>query len=634
MVTNHFTFRGLQASFIGGYFHLKNSLNASSMCGISGIVNRKNQPVPQAEIEQMTHVVAHRGPDGFGIWHGANLALGHRRLSIIDLSENGHQPMQYGQDLVITYNGEVYNYVEIRKDLSSRGYEFRSESDTEVILAAYQEWGFSCVEQFNGMWSFCIYDKKKEILFCSRDRFGVKPFYFFYDEKSFAFGSEIKQLLPFCSVIKANQQILLDYLVLGYEDHCNDTFFEGIQKLAQGSNLIYNLNDHTFDIHPYYDLKVRNELRLLNEENAINTYRECLKNAIKLRMRSDVEVGTCLSGGLDSSSVTSISAEILRNDSNRKIKAIHARVNKKSIDESSFAKKVSAFCNTDLVMVEPKEDEFISSIDEVIKVQEEPFGSPSVFLQYFVMKKARQLNCLVMLDGQGGDETLLGYERYYPAYLMQLRGLKKVQGLLKSSENSKLSKLQLIKYYLYFTNYKIRLKKLKNRHNFVKKEILVPFSSRLLEEVSASYLDILKLQKLEINHTQLPHLLRYEDRNSMAHSVESRLPFLDYRSVEAALSLPNEFKISKGWTKNLLRNAVSPFLPKEVVWRKDKLGFNAPEEEWLTSIKDDISHAVYHSEILKELIDFSKLDFKNIDIRTKWRLFNIAKWEKIYQVHF
>lgn len=602
------------------------------MCGISGIVNRMDQPVEQAEIKQMTDVVAHRGPDGSGFWHGPNFAFGHRRLSIIDLSDNGHQPMPYGENLVITYNGEVYNYVEIRENLRALGYEFRSQSDTEVILAAYREWGFSCVEQFNGMWSFCIYDKERNILFCSRDRFGVKPFYFFKNENSFVFGSEIKQLLPFCSERKANKQILLDYLVLGYEDHCDETFFEGIQKLEQGSNLVYDLSDHTFEIHPYYDLNVRNELRLMDEEKAISTYRECLKDAVKLRMRSDVEVGTCLSGGLDSSSITFFSAEILRKDSNRTIKAIHAKVNKKSIDESAYAKKVSEFCETDLVMVEPVEDDFISSIDEVIKVQEEPFGSPSVFLQYFVMKKARQMNCLVMLDGQGGDETLLGYERYYPAYLMQLRGLKKVRGFLQSSENSKLSKVQLIKYYLYFTNYRFRLKKLKQRSRFLKKEILEKFSSALMKEVSSSYLDILKLQKLEIKYTQLPHLLRYEDRNSMAHSVESRLPFLDYRLVETALSLPDEYKISKGWTKNLLRNAVSPFLPKEVVWRTDKLGFNAPEEEWLAKINDEISDSVKNSEILKELIDFSKLDMENMDIRTKWRLFNIAKWEKIYNV--
>ena len=294
------------------------------MCGISGIVNRMDQPVEQAEIKHMTDVVAHRGPDGSGFWHGPNFAFGHRRLSIIDLSDNGHQPMPYGENLVITYNGEVYNYVEIRENLRAMGYEFRSQSDTEVILAAYREWGFSCVEQFNGMWSFCIYDKERNILFCSRDRFGVKPFYFFKNENSFVFGSEIKQLLPFCSERKANKQILLDYLVLGYEDHCDETFFEGIQKLEHGSNLVYDLSDHTFEIHPYYDLNVRNELRLMDEEKAISTYRECLKDAVKLRMRSDVEVGTCLSGGLDSSSITFFSAEILRKDSNRMIKAIHA----------------------------------------------------------------------------------------------------------------------------------------------------------------------------------------------------------------------------------------------------------------------------------------------------------------------
>jgi asparagine synthase (glutamine-hydrolysing) len=603
------------------------------MCGISGIVNVNDQPVAQEEIRQMTDLIAHRGPDGSGFWHGSNFSFGHRRLSIIDLTDNGHQPMVYEENLVITYNGEVYNYIEIREKLISLGYFFRSQSDTEVILAAYKEWGFSCVEQFNGMWSFCIYDKEKNILFCSRDRFGVKPFYFFKNENLFAFGSEIKQLLPFCSDRKVNRKILLDYLILGYEDHSNDTFFEGITKLEQGSNLIYNLSDHTFQIRAYYDLKIRIELRSLNEEKSVGVYQECLKDAVKLRMRSDVEVGTCLSGGVDSSAVTAISADLLRESSKRKIKAIHARVNKQSIDESSFAQKVSEFCDTDLVMVEPIVEDFISNIDEVIRVQEEPFGSPSVFLQYFVMQKARQMNCLVMLDGQGGDETLLGYERYYPAYLMQLRGLKKLQGFFQSSKNSKLTKSQLIKYYLYFTSYWVRIKKLKHRNNFVKKYVLKKFSSALLKDVSSSYLDILKLQKLEIKYTQLPHLLRYEDRNSMANSIETRLPFLDYRSVETALSLPDEFKMNKGWTKNLLRNAVSPFLPKEIVWRKDKLGFNAPEEDWLGMIENDIKESVQGSEILRELIDFSKLDLQNMDLRTKWRLFNIAKWEKIYEVN-
>jgi asparagine synthase (glutamine-hydrolysing) len=602
------------------------------MCGISGIVNVLNQPVSQPEIQKMTDLIAHRGPDGSGIWHGPNFALGHRRLSIIDLTHNGHQPMSYADHLVITYNGEIYNYLEIKEKLVGLGYFFRSQSDTEVILAAYHEWGVDCVNYFNGMWSFCLFDKEKNILFCSRDRFGVKPFYFLKTDELFAFGSEIKQLLPFCKERRVNQQILLDYLILGYEDHSNETFFEGITKLEQGSNLIYDLDNHSFQVVPYYNLSVRSEYRSLTEIDAVNTYRKCLEDAVKLRMRSDVEVGTCLSGGLDSSSITAISAQILRNKSNRKIKAIHARVNKKSIDESSFAQKVSTFCNTELIMVEPDEEDFISSIDEVIKVQEEPFGSPSVFLQYFVMKKARQLNCLVMLDGQGGDETLLGYERYYPAYIMKLKGVKKITGFLHSSQNSKLTRLQLIKYYLYFTNYNIRLNKLKRRNQFLKKEVLSKFNSNLLKRVSLSYLDILKLQKLEINHTQLPHLLRYEDRNSMAHSVESRLPFLDYRSVETALSLPDEYKIDKGWTKNLLRKAMKSLLPEEVIWRRDKLGFNAPEEEWLVRIEDMISSSVNSSPILKTLVDFDKLDLQHLDIRTKWRLFNVAKWEKIYEV--
>lgn len=602
------------------------------MCGISGIVNQKNQPVISEYIEMMNNQIVHRGPDGFGFYFGSNFAFGHRRLSILDLSEDGRQPMEYESDLVITYNGEIYNYIELKSELEALGCVFKSKTDTEVILAAYQIWGEKCVSRFNGMWSFAIFDRLKNILFCSRDRFGVKPFYYTQAEDTFAFGSEIKQLMSFLPSIQCNRQLVLDYLVLGIEEHTEATFFEGIQKLNGGHNLVYDLEKHTVDIKPYYTLQPVGDLKQLSEEQAVEMYRNQLYDSVKLRMRSDVEVGTCLSGGLDSSSITAFSAEILRKEASGKIKAIHAKVDDKSIDESKFATQVSNYCATDLIVVEPTASDFHQAVEKVVRIQEEPFGSPSIILQYFVLQKAREKNCLVMLDGQGGDETLLGYERYYPAFILKQKGWKKVNAFLNSSKNSRLSKMDLLKYYFYFTRYSFRINQLKKRHNYIKKSILDGFESPILKESASRYLDIEAMQKLEILKTQLPHLLKYEDKNSMANSVETRLPFLDYRCVELALALPDQYKIKSGWTKNILRRAVASWLPKEVVWRKDKLGFNAPEKNWLGSMENEMHETILKSALLNELIDKNKFHYAAQDLRTQWRLYNIAKWEQIYQV--
>lgn len=602
------------------------------MCGISGIINRNNAPIDNRLIQNMNDCISHRGPDGEGFFIGENFAFGHRRLSILDLSKDGSQPMEYQSNNIITFNGEIYNYIELREELKTLGYPFHTQTDTEVILAAYDHWGDKCVERFNGMWSFAIYNKNKNIIFCSRDRFGVKPFYFTVSEKIFAFGSEIKQLLPFLSKIKVNRQVLLDYLVIGIEEYTNETFFQEIQKLQQGSSLIYDLTTHQFEIKEFYSLKINAENKNLEEETAVQLYKNQLMDAVHLRMRSDVEVGTCLSGGLDSSTITAFSSEYLHKVSNKKIKAIHAKADEKSIDESHFASAVANYSNSDLILVQPKYSDFAEYVNKVIEVQEEPFGSPSVLLQYFVLKEARSRNCLVMLDGQGGDETLLGYERYYPAVLLKSKGFQRIKDFLSSSKNSRLSKMELIKYYVYFTNYRQRIKRLKKRHNYIKTDVLRNFESPILKEIASKYKDLEQLQRLEIGKTQLPHLLKYEDKNSMANSVETRLPFLDYRCVELAISLPEKYKIKEGWTKNILRKAVESHLPEAVVWRKDKLGFNAPEKNWLEGFKPEMKETISQSSLLKEFIEKEKFNFDELDLRTQWRLFNIAKWEQIFKV--
>ena len=596
------------------------------MCGISGIINKNNKSVEELLILQMTDIIAHRGPDSSGSYLYKNIAFGHRRLSILDLSSSGHQPMKYLDDLVITYNGEIYNFIEIREELIQKGYIFDSNSDTEVILKAYHFWGKTCVNYFNGMWSFSILDIKQKIVFCSRDRFGVKPFYYIENNDLFSFGSEISQLLPFLPNRILNKKVALDYLISGIEECSNETFFKDIYLLKGGHNLVFDLQTNSYEIERYYNLKLSDQ-----KNTSVDDYIQELKRSITLRLRSDVKVGTCLSGGIDSSTISSFASTIYQN-SNEKFMAIHAKSSEYKTDESEFAKIVSKISNINLNFVEPSYSDFKSNILSIIKIQQEPFGSLSIIMQYFVFKKAKELGCIVMLDGQGGDETLLGYERYYPAIVKSKKGIAKLKALLQSSKNSRLSLLDTIKYQYYFSNYKLRLKRLKYKNSFYKSEILNEYESEELRIISESYNDISILQKNEIESSQLPHLLKYEDRNSMANSIESRLPFLDYKLVELSLNTNNSLKIKDGWTKFILRKAAETILPKEIVWRKAKLGFNAPEKTWTKEFENEMIKEIEQSEILNNFIHFKKLYFKNLDLRTKWRLYNFSAWEKEFKV--
>lgn len=598
------------------------------MCGISGIINKNDKKVDQDDLQKMNALIAHRGPDDDGFFFNENFAFGHRRLSILDLSDDGHQPMHYLNKYTITYNGEVYNYLELKKELLKDGYSFYSNTDTEVILASYDRWGEECVNKFNGMWAFAIYDKEKSIIFCSRDRFGIKPFYYTEVHDKFIFGSEIKQLVEFYKKRYVNKKILMDYLVIGFENHTRETFFEDIFQLEQSHNLTYDLNTNSFVVKKYYDLK-KNELKL-DESSSVKAYREKLTSAVSLRLRSDVKVGTCLSGGLDSSSIASIASNIYNLKIDDKFAAIHAKSSQQSNDESQFAQEVADNCNLDLNIIEPTLDEFISCIGDIVYTQEEPFGGPSIFMQYFVMKKAKEIGCTVLLDGQGGDETLVGYERYYPAYLMSLNFFNFIKGFLYSSKNSKLTKKELLAHFIYFTKSKIRIRRLKNKYSFIKKEFFDLASFDIVEKNAKSYLNLFNLQHEEIFHTQMPHLLRYEDKNSMRHSIETRLPFIDFEVVKTALSVNNKYKIKDGWTKYILRKSVEKILPSNIVWRKNKFGFEAPTKLWIDSIEIQMKESVKNSRILNIIVD--ELKYIKLDDNQKWKLFNIARWEEIYDV--
>jgi asparagine synthase (glutamine-hydrolysing) len=599
------------------------------MCGIAGIISLNDTEIVQSQLESMVNIISHRGPNGSGFFLDHRVALGHARLSILDLSNAAAQPMWFAKKYVIVYNGEVYNYVELGDKLKSLGYNFKTSSDTEVILAAYDYWGENCVNEFNGMWSFAIFDIGKQKIFCSRDRFGVKPFYYNISEDNFVFGSEIKQILEFLPSRKVNKQILVDYLILSLLEHNENTFFEGIKKLPPAHNLIFDLKTNKISIKRYFSIKIDEAVGKLSEEDSILLFQKEFERSIKFRLRSDVKVATCLSGGLDSSSVAAIASSFYNKNSGKKFSAITARSTNSLQDETQYAAKVVNSSDLDWHVIEPQKEDFLKALDEVIITQEEPFGGPSVIMQYYVFKKAKEINAPVMLDGQGGDETLLGYERYYPAFLLSLPLKERYKAFTNSAKNSKLSLFELLLYFFYFTFPTIRIWSLLIRSSFIKKEYKNLLNKDLIKKMAKNYSNIKELQLFEISYTQLPALLKYEDRNSMRHSIESRLPFLDYQLVELSLSMNNSYKIKNGWTKYILRKAMDHNLPADITWRKNKIGFEAPSNEWLSN-KEFFISKINNSKILKQLL--SSPYKKTADLKMLWKLYNVARWEELYKV--
>lgn len=603
------------------------------MCGISGIIDKNDAPVAEELIRRISDLVVHRGPDDGGFHFAQSLALGHRRLAIIDLNVRGRQPMCYRDRFWITYNGEIYNYLEIRRDLEQLGASFKTTSDTEVILAAYAEWGPACLTRFNGMWAFAIYDSVERTLFIARDRFGVKPLYYLDEGSRFAFGSEIKQLLALQRRVRANQHVVVESLLTYFDGHTDDTFFAGVKSLPQAHYMVYRLATHSYSLHRYYELRAVDPMGSLPMDEATAAFESLLQDSVKLRLRSDVTVGTCLSGGLDSSTTSAIAAIQYRASSGRRFTGIHAKSIEQRTDESDYARRVADHLDLDLHVVEPSTKDFVDTIDEVVYTQEEPFGSPSMFMGWHVFEEAKKRNCKVMLNGQGGDEVLLGYERYYAALLAAAHGWRFLQQIWSQSRNSRLGLREALQYYVYFTNANLRIRRLKAR-SLLKKHIKDAHDFASVRRSAKSYSDVKDLQQFEICTLQLPHLLRYEDRNSMRHSIETRLPFLDYRLVEAAVSLPADYKIRGGWTKYILRRVAEKLLPADVSWRRNKLGFEAPERIWLAAHENGMKKEIAGSTILREIADGPRIqrDFNLLSLKERWAYFSLAAWERVYAV--
>jgi asparagine synthase (glutamine-hydrolysing) len=608
------------------------------MCGIAGLVARRNTIDLPCVIKEMTDRVKHRGPDDEGNYVEGRVALGHRRLSIVDLSRLGHQPMISGDGrYVITFNGEIYNFHNLRSELGELGFDFRSNTDTEVILLAYAAWGAECLSRFNGMWSFAIYDRVAETIFAARDRFGIKPFHYILNDAFFAFGSEIGQLIPLLDSVAANPQAVAEFVLTGVQSSSIGTFFRDVSSLSPGHHLIYDLRKDQCITGRYYSLTERlNGIEDRRGPDAVDHFRTVLEDSVRLRLQADVRVGTCLSGGLDSSTVALLAARIHRRASRLPFSAVTAISEDLRNSEETYAEEVVQKGALHWIRVCPRYEDFCALLPFVVRHQGEPFASPSICMQAFVMRAANENGIVVLLDGQGGDETLLGYEKYYPAYCLALwheGGLRRVlQGVRQIGQsNANMGHSRMAAYLLFMLFPRIRhLYYLKRSSYLARHPPLTDWTRRFAE----ACFDIRSLQILEVEKTTLPLLLRYEDMNSMAFSIEARLPFLDYRLVEQSISLALSLKIRDGWTKWILRTSMSDLLPHNIAWRRRKIGFAAPEDLWLSRHIGAMAGKIRQSPLIAR---FCKLDdllqrFAALDRRSQWRLYSLAMWEEQFGV--
>ena len=558
------------------------------MCGITGVWYSKQSENIRENLKLMTDAIVHRGPDAEGHWIDKNqrVGLGHRRLSIIDLSVNGHQPMFLEDRYVITFNGEIYNYIELREELIQKEYTFKTSSDTEVLIVAYHEWGEKCLTKLDGMFAFAIYDQSKDQLFCARDRFGEKPFYFSFHNGNLYFGSEMKALWATGVPKSPNMSMLYNYLVNDLVENPNDqkeTFYNGIQKLKSANYFLYTGGKEIQQIN-YWKLNTNVSVDL-NLSDASFRLQELLETSVQRRLRSDVPVGTSLSGGLDSSAIVSLVSEFSKHNH-----TFSARFPGFSKDEGYFIEMVREKFKTDHHNIVIDENELIPELDRLIYHQEEPFQTGSIFAQYCVYREARKNNVIVMLDGQGADEMLGGYNKDFKFYLRELvqngnNPAKFVQHIL-NNHNYNLTvdskeKLRIKAPGLYKTLAIVKNKLLKEVPSGINTEFNKAFSPKL--SPFHEFNDLKSMLRYEMTNQGLEKLLKFADRNSMAHSMEIRLPFLSHELVEFVFSLKSNLFLFEGWSKAILRNSMKDKLPHKITYRKDKIGFESPHEMWSNS---------------------------------------------------
>lgn len=623
------------------------------MCGIGGILQLKKQPYNHLlpHLQVMHRLQAHRGPDGRGNWIHPNKFLGfaHQRLKIIDLS-TGAQPMTDRFGNTICYNGEVYNYLELRKELLD--YPFQTTSDTEVILAAYHRWGKDCASYLRGMFAFAIWDEKKQRLFCARDRFGIKPFFYTVQNNTFFFASEVKTLMPFLPKIETDIEALQDYLVfqlcLGKK-----TLFQDIHELCPAHTLtIENSKLHTEKYwEVYYHLDFDHTAKYFEEH-----LRHLIYESVKMHTRSDVPIGSYISGGIDSSIVASIAAKY-QQESGLSFMGFTGKFSYgKNYDESQYARALAVMHDVTLHEVDITSHDFVNTIEKVIYHLDFPVAGPGSFPQYHVSKLASKYR-KVVLGGQGGDEIFGGYTRYLIAYFEQcikaaIDGTSHSGNFIVTYE-SIIPNLQSLKNYKpllkefwregLFENLDQRYFRLINRAPTLQSEIqwgelgnYFPFQTFC--EVfhgnnvgKESYFDSMTHFDFK---TLLPALLHVEDRMSMAHGIESRVPFIDHSIVEFAATIPSNIKFKDGTLKMVLINAMKQELPAIILNRKDKMGFPVPLNEWLQGDLKEYVEEIFHDPLVRTRRYFNQEEIiRNLGSestfgRKIWGLLSLELWHR------
>ncbi len=609
------------------------------MCGIAGIISPDKNVVTIARLKAMTDAIAHRGPDGEGHWisDDGTTGLGNRRLSVIDLSDAGRQPMHYMGRYTITFNGEIYNYIELREACLKQGYRFNSQSDTEVLMAMYDWKKEACLDQLDGMFALALYDTTEKKLFIARDRFGEKPFYYINKPgKEFAFASEMKALWAAGFPKDINKRMLYNYMAFNYTHNAEDpaeTFFAGIQSLPPAHYLTLT-SDLEYVIKKYWDIRSSNSGTGLTTGSAKEKFRELFYTSVKKRLRSDVSVGSCLSGGLDSSIVVAVIDDLNKERSIRQstFSAIFPGYIK---DEKAYIDVLLGQLKLEPHYTSPSAKTLLDDIDQCFYHQEEPFGSASILTQYEVMKLAKQHGVTVLLDGQGADELLAGYHSFYSVFFKELRSKDRGQyrdekkAYKEKYKDSVINPLpeKNIRYYAGQLGWieKDRLKKMYEKFmQVVNPYFNNDFFQHFRKEQFHSPIVPNDLKEALSNSLQhgLPELLRFADRNSMSQGREIRLPFLSHELASFLYTLPSTFKIHDGWTKYIERTSFEHLLPASITWRKDKIGYEPPQQEWMKDpeIKErimDIREQLIAEKILHRSILTDPISAEDANIGTK-----------------
>lgn len=635
------------------------------MCGIAGFVYVKEQ-VPGAGkiLQAMTNSIRHRGPDGEGFVlfdksgkasaysgddsvlegdHKTNyipqqhinssfdesfqFGFGHRRLSIVDLSALGHQPMSYKDRYWIIFNGEIYNYVELRAELESLGHHFVSHTDTEMIMAAYDQWGKECLQRFNGMWAFVIFDSLQKRLFISRDRFGIKPFHYYFDGNVFVFASEIKAILSHPAVRTApSESYCRNYLEHGPREYLHETAFENIFRLDNAAFLETGINElGKTDLKgkKFWQLRANTQHENFDEQRLqqyASEYYTLLADAVRLRLRADVKVGSALSGGLDSSSIVFLVNQELRKQQKTEQQETFSSVYKSKgvtdCDESEYIDRIARTLEVHSNQVEPHVKDIITEHRKMIYHMDTPPDS-TCMSGWHTFKLVGASDVTVTLDGQGADEQQGGYLNYLVNFFAQQQNKEEEKAFSEIPGAEKFiragNKLRSARKALPAKLVKGLLGKMKLTPDY-----LLPLNERLVRDATGKLLT----------------LIHYSDRIPMAFSIESRMPFMDYRLAEFMAGIPDVYKLHKGWTKYFARVAMQPFLPGEVTWRKDKMGWPIPEDHWFRGeLKEPFCRAIENSVFLRRLgagHDIRKRLEAGEPINRLVRLYNLATWYEVF----